>query len=298
MTKHDERKSTTKSIFKIFSSADESSQVNNEISQLNDEPSQLTPQLNNEISQSNEETSQSNGEASQSNEEASQSNEEASQLNEETSQSNEETSQSNEETSQSNENTSLSNEETSESNEETSQLDEETSKIITNEHIKEIISWISPLPYDSKHELKLILRGSRDGFEKTTFYNKCKIMDNTIIILKVLETGEIFGGYNPLTWKVIKGKKYKETGSSFIFSLKTNEQSNSTLSRVKNKDFAICCLKGFGPSFGFLDLFVSKNDLKTWGCNQSNYEKAIKRESQFREFQIEDYEVFRYERII
>ncbi|CAG8490140.1 9407_t:CDS:10 [Dentiscutata erythropus] len=38
------------------------------------------------------------------------------------------------------------------------------------------------------------------------------------------------------------------------------------------------------------DLFVSKNDLKTWGSSRSNYEKAIKRESQSQEFQIEDYE--------
>ncbi|CAG8514306.1 1244_t:CDS:2, partial [Dentiscutata heterogama] len=212
------------------------------------------------------------GEASQSNEKTSQSNEEASQLNEETSQLNEEPSQ---------------------TNDEASQINEETSTIITKEHKEEIISWINPSPHDTQHELKLIFKGSRDGFEKSTFYNKCKNIDNTIIILKVLKTGEIFGGYNPLTWKVIGGKKYKKTDSSFIFSLKTDEQRTSTLIKVKNKDFAICCLKDFGPSFGYLDLFVSGNDLKTWKCCQQNYEKAIKvieSETQYLEFQIEDYE--------
>ncbi|CAG8444534.1 2545_t:CDS:2 [Scutellospora calospora] len=166
------------------------------------------------------------------------------------------------------------------------------STIITAEHVKEIISWIDPSPQDVQHELKLIFRGSRDGFKASDFYNKCKDIVDTIIVLKAQKTGEILGGYNPLNWKEIKRRKYKETDASFIFSLGTNDQLNSTLSRIKIRDKAICCKKNFGPSFGFLDLYMSRKNEKFWGCFKANYEKSIKIEGS--EFLIEDYEVFQY----
>ncbi|CAG8502161.1 15138_t:CDS:2 [Racocetra fulgida] len=176
-----------------------------------------------------------------------------------------------------------------------SQSDEKFSTIINAEHVKEILSWINPSSHDD-YELKLILRGSdrKDGFKKSTFYNKCKDKDNTVIVLKVEKTGEILGGYNPLKWERIIGRKYKETDASFIFSLKINEQSSSKLSRVKNKDVAICCMEDFRPSFGYLDLYMSNKNEKVWGCSKANYEKEIKIGG---EFLIEDYEVFQYSRI-
>ncbi|CAG8777380.1 18594_t:CDS:2, partial [Racocetra fulgida] len=113
--------------------------------------------------------------------------------------------------------------------------------------------------------------------------------DNTVIVLKVEKTGEILGGYNPLNWERIRGRKYKKTDASFIFSLKINEKSSSKLSRVKNEDVAICCMEDFRPSFGYFDLYMSSKDEKVWGCSKANYEKEIKIAG---EFLIEDYEVF------
>ncbi|CAG8442709.1 5381_t:CDS:2 [Dentiscutata heterogama] len=176
---------------------------------------------------------------------------------------------------------------------ETSKSNEEFSTVITTEHVKEILSWIDP--HNAQLEFKLILRASRDGYKKDTFYSKCKDIAHTVVVLKVKKSGEILGGYNPFTWEEIKGKKYKETHRSFIFSLK-NGQFNSTLSRVKDKERAICCKEGFGPSFGYLDLYMSRSDEKIWGCCEIAYERSIKineNESQkYSEFRIEDYEVF------
>ncbi|RHZ60891.1 hypothetical protein Glove_350g108 [Diversispora epigaea] len=77
-----------------------------------------------------------------------------------------------------------------------------SSNIITDEHTLEISSWIdkkeAPYIEYNPYDFKLLVRGSRDGFNIKTIYNICDKVSNTVIILKVKGTGEILGGYNPL----------------------------------------------------------------------------------------------------
>ena len=62
-------------------------------------------------------------------------------------------------------------------------------------------------------------------------------------MMKIKETGELVGGYNPVYWN----KKEKspnddyliETDKSFIFKIDENQLDNSILSRVKNPNYAI-----------------------------------------------------------
>ncbi|CAG8491523.1 4071_t:CDS:1, partial [Acaulospora colombiana] len=69
----------------------------------------------------------------------------------------------------------------------------------------EISSWIDrkEIPYSSSsisYYFKLVIRGSRDGFDPQIFWNKSHEHTSTLIILKVEGSEEILGGYNPLTW--------------------------------------------------------------------------------------------------
>ncbi|CAG8753414.1 17524_t:CDS:2, partial [Racocetra fulgida] len=150
---------------------------------------------------------------------------------------------------------------------------ENFSNVINPEQIEQIISWIDPSSSSINHGLELILRGSQDGFTENIFYKKCKNINKTVIVLKVRETTEILGGYNPLTWDKQKGQRYKETNDSFIFALKENG-IDSIYSRVKRADCAIYCKKNSGPSFGYSDLYMVKESQK----------------SQVKKFQIEEYE--------
>ncbi|CAG8782470.1 2048_t:CDS:1, partial [Racocetra persica] len=74
------------------------------------------------------------------------------------------------------------------------------STLITIEHAFEIASQIfQPQYYDRiPSKFKLLFR-NRGGFDRKVFFDKCRNINDTIILLKVEGTGEILGGYNPLT---------------------------------------------------------------------------------------------------
>ncbi|RHZ84882.1 hypothetical protein Glove_74g194 [Diversispora epigaea] len=90
-----------------------------------------------------------------------------------------------------------------------------SSNIIAGEHTLEISSGID--------------RGSRDGFDVKTIYEICNKVSNTIIVLKVRDTEEILGGYNPC--ELDKNKdKWIYSQDRFAFLLKTTNLKNSILS--------------------------------------------------------------------
>ncbi|RHZ70091.1 hypothetical protein Glove_275g70 [Diversispora epigaea] len=98
------------------------------------------------------------------------------------------------------------------------------SNIITNEHALELSSWIdrkgTTFTENNPYEFKLLVRGSRDGFDVKTIYNICDKISNTIIVAKVEDTGEIIGDYNPLEIRN-NGNGWYSSQDSFVFSLKT-----------------------------------------------------------------------------
>ncbi|CAG8593958.1 5857_t:CDS:2, partial [Scutellospora calospora] len=111
-------------------------------------------------------------------------------------------------------------------------------------------------------KIKLILRGSHDGFGKTIFFKRLKNIKNSILILRVHGTNEIIGGYNPLVWKELGGilqpnACYSETNKSFLFALKDHI---TLISEVINSKQAIYHEKGLGPSFG-LDLYMVPDNM-------------------------------------
>ncbi|RHZ60975.1 hypothetical protein Glove_350g79 [Diversispora epigaea] len=91
----------------------------------------------------------------------------------------------------------------------------------------QISSWIdrkeksTPYNENNPYEFKLLIRGSRDGFDVKNFYNICHKVSNTFIVLKVEGTEEILGGYNPIGWDKNRNQ-WRKTQDSFAFSLKTS----------------------------------------------------------------------------
>ena len=72
----------------------------------------------------------------------------------------------------------------------------------------------------------------------------------------VKETDEIFGGYNPLIWKVSRDGEWGKTEERFIFSLKSkNNFKEPVLSRISNNNEALIYSVGCGPAFS-TELYV------------------------------------------
>jgi hypothetical protein len=183
------------------------------------------------------------------------------------------------------------------------------SKIINAKDAATIASWIDKkkgTPYrlkDNPFKFKLICRSSQEGFNVNKFHEYCDNKGPTVVIIKVRNSGEIIGGYNPLDWrsiKIITDKKSKrvtsrpyvdhkcKTSNSFIFSLfSLTNGAIPTLSRVTSKKEAIIWSENKGPCFGLQDLWIQTS--RSGGSKQQSYEKkVINREI----FDIEEYEVF------
>ncbi|RHZ72858.1 hypothetical protein Glove_236g48 [Diversispora epigaea] len=182
------------------------------------------------------------------------------------------------------------------------------SNIITDEHALEISSWINekeiPFIENNPCEFKLLVRGSRDGFDIRTIYNVCDKVSKTIIVLKVKDTEEILGGYNPLEWEN-NNDHWKKTKDSFVFSLKTANMKNSILSRAFDHGSIRNLPSELGLSFGRA-LYLNGNLKVEKGCfcmKSVEYHKPI-RSSEFISpilfppsekslFSVEEYEIFK-----
>ena len=88
-----------------------------------------------------------------------------------------------------------------------------------------------------------VFHSTKDGYARTIFEQKCYNIEQTLVVMKIKETEELVGGYNPVCWN----KKEKspndyypiETDKSFIFKIDENQLDNSILSRVKDPKYAI-----------------------------------------------------------
>src|SRR6266498_3312794 len=128
--------------------------------------------------------------------------------------------------------------------------DEIDSKIIDSKSILYIIDWIRTMKQNQSvsYDFKLLVRGSRDGFETVTFHKCCDDKGPTITIARVKDTNEILGGFNPLSW--ISNDYYEDTKESFIFSLDQDNLTNSIFSKVVNKVHVVYNDSDYGPEFG------------------------------------------------
>ncbi|EXX68595.1 BTB/POZ domain-containing protein [Rhizophagus irregularis DAOM 181602=DAOM 197198] len=176
------------------------------------------------------------------------------------------------------------------------------SSLINIEHIALFSNWIerkdnykynNNMPY----EFNLILRGGRDSFDPKSFHNNCDNKGATITVIKIKNSDQIVGGYNPLDWS---GLSNNNTPDSFLFSFNDNRNNGSgIISRpIKNINNAVICDPNWGPVFG------------TWG--NGSHDLCMQRDGRWssypnsytdinipkKYFDIVDYEVFQVKKRI
>ncbi|GBB90174.1 hypothetical protein RclHR1_17050002 [Rhizophagus clarus] len=192
------------------------------------------------------------------------------------------------------------------------------SKIVNLNIVSLVSRWIDKIDIKSKYNytrelylpyrFELLLRGSRDGFTPEKFHESCDDKPFTVTFIKVKDTGEILGGYNPSIWKDFYDE-YGVTKDSFIFSFENKDNlKDPILSYVEDYDRALYYGSKYGPTFDYdLEIYVddeidghkeydSDNIIRNTEynfirCKQRSYEKKIRDTDD--KFFIEDYEVFR-----
>ncbi len=121
------------------------------------------------------------------------------------------------------------------------------------------------LPY----KFRLILQGTKDGFFRSVFEDKCYNIEQTIVIMKTKETAELVGGYNPVCWnKPLDKSYYTETDKSFIFKINENQLNNSILSRVRYPRHAIFYPK---QTYDFIDNNINITEVN-FGFGSGHYD--------------------------
>ncbi|PKY46736.1 hypothetical protein RhiirA4_461689 [Rhizophagus irregularis] len=163
------------------------------------------------------------------------------------------------------------------------------SKIITTQHAELISKWIDRLKItdeiETAYKFQLLFRGSRDGFTAKKFHEICDNQSNTITIVKVKDSTEILGGYNPIEWN--SDCCYRATKDSFIFSFRNSDDIESyILSRVKDEQRAIYNSNDFGPSFDYGLILINDSGL----CGKNYYENQIRETEDG--FIVEEYEYY------
>ncbi|GBC09334.1 hypothetical protein RclHR1_08780005 [Rhizophagus clarus] len=199
------------------------------------------------------------------------------------------------------------------------------SNIIAIKHADLISKWIDRIDITnnstSTYEFKLILRGTRDGFEK--FHEVCDAKPRTLTIIKVKDSEEILGGYNPIQWDPDypdhdhdndNKDEYKDEDEdedeyeddyndgtnkniinnkdSYIFSFDRNEKVTylNNISHVIDKRCPAIVNPPFTAYF-YEDLVLwGENYFNTRYCKQTAYDKPIRKLEE--KFSIEEYEVF------
>ena len=127
-----------------------------------------------------------------------------------------------------------------------------------------ISKWIDKLDeIKNVYKFKLLFRGSRDELTRRSFHENCDNQSRTVSIIKVKDSNEILGGYNPIIWK--SNYSFGTTKDSFIFSFKKNNRiSDYILSRIKTAEYAVYNHSLSGPSFGANDLNIWPSYLRIW----------------------------------
>jgi len=123
------------------------------------------------------------------------------------------------------------------------QLFDERSIVSTFDHKMLLLNWISETCKTPKFSLKLLWKGTVDGFGVSTFHSKCDNQGTTVSVI-LSEFNCIFGGFTTKSWAGNGGYIYDP--EAFIFSL----THKTKLSKQKNTSYSIYCNTSHGPTFG------------------------------------------------
>ena len=116
--------------------------------------------------------------------------------------------------------------------------------------------------YLNSIQFSLLFRGSEHGFSSDKFHEICDGKGPTVSIIHN-NHGHVFGGYASKSWKQ-QDFGYVSDTNTFLWVIRPNVKKFA-LRQGREKN-AIYSAKGFGPSFGITDIWISDGATNN-GCS-------------------------------
>lgn len=104
--------------------------------------------------------------------------------------------------------------------------------------------------------LRLLLRGSTEGFGTYAFHARCDNQGATMVVAELCEGGFV-GGFTSVPWR--DHDSNVEDRSAFLFTIKPGESTVNAHWQVKNVDRALFWHEERGPCFGAHEFHISMN---------------------------------------
>ena len=119
-------------------------------------------------------------------------------------------------------------------------------ELLTQSHVDALAPHFS-IPLQMQ-KIECIYMLEQDGCDLTSFYNKAKKIQNTIIVVRSVK-GAIFGGFNSVDWQ--SQETYYGNGESFLYSFKQfqKEDSSNSNSSVSTVMATVCKWTGANTLF-------------------------------------------------
>jgi hypothetical protein len=96
--------------------------------------------------------------------------------------------------------------------------------------------------------MRLLYRGSGDGFQASAFHNRCNGHQNTVTLI-LTKNKCIFGRYTPLAWSSEAGYVSDSRLRSFVFTIKNPHNLPAQIFKQKQEAYAIYNHSSQGPTF-------------------------------------------------
>ncbi|CAI2173476.1 12791_t:CDS:2, partial [Funneliformis geosporum] len=175
------------------------------------------------------------------------------------------------------------------------------STIIGPQHTALIARWLDNEPIVKQgiqYNFTLLFRASRDGYSIKALRQQCACKGPVILVLRVSESGQLIGGYNPIGWKSMKLGQGQGTKDSFVFSLGDGTSPyDARIARIagNKRDKEIDDLVWLGPKFGKgPDLWVRMNTDKSGEARKDTYESnVLEVEGRFRWIECEIFSIMK-----
>ena len=141
----------------------------------------------------------------------------------------------------------------------------------------------------SKQKVKLLYKGSVDGFNPNVFHSLCDNQGPTITVISA--NNRISGGYTAVPWASRNSYVHVPVGDAFLFTIEGKNVVKYY--NLRFEKYSLVDYNSYGPTFGLgYDLHIALNDYGSSSTSKFTYEASDTKLFGSKTFKYNDIEVY------